>query len=126
MAGHIERKEVIYMLILVGFVLGVFYFYKGQYFLNDMFRGQKAYQTTPQIIGNKTAATQAFRKKMEASLNDMLKGVFDEMADYRKRRKILSKSIDFLMKQVVKPGIEKQMDKKKAEKEAAKQEEGGN
>ncbi|MEO0474164.1 MAG: hypothetical protein AAF206_31435 [Bacteroidota bacterium] len=43
-----------------------------------------------------------------------------------KRRRILSKSIDFLMKKVVKPGIEQKIEQDKAKKEAAKQEEGGN
>jgi len=92
MAGHIERKEIIYMLILVSFVFGVFYFYKGQYYLHDMFRGSKGFEKT-HIIHSQSSAKRTFQKNMEATLNDMLKGVFDEMNDYRKRRKILTEII---------------------------------
>ena len=93
MAGHIEKKEVIYMLILVSFVLGVFYFYKGQHFLNDMFKGQRHFDSRPVVTSSGTSQKQTFIKKMETSLNEMLSGVYDEMSDYRKRRKIINELI---------------------------------
>lgn len=77
------------MLILVSFVGGVFYFYKGQHMLNDMFYKVDGVRKT-QIVTNTSSAKRVFQKNVEASLNQMLKDVYDEMQDYRKRRKILN------------------------------------
>ena len=85
MAGHIERKEIIYMLIVISFVLGIFYFYKGQHLLNDMPGGTHK----KPIISSKSVAKRAFQKNIEASLNQMLSDVYGEMKAYRERRKIL-------------------------------------
>ena len=88
MAGHIERKEVLYMLILVGFVFGVFYFYKGRHFLNDFSKASDT-QRAATVSGQRAKAKQNFEKSVEASLNQLLEDVYIEMQEYRKRRKIL-------------------------------------
>lgn len=91
MAGHIERKEVIYMLVLVGFIVGVITFYNRQYFLNDAFRNMDHVRKSPVVApkGNSNQANQTYQKKIEASLNQMLANVYTEMQEYRVRRKIL-------------------------------------
>jgi len=92
MAGRIERKEVIYMLILVSFIFGVFYFYKGQYFLND-FMGASGQSRSTGMVVQRTQADQKFKKAIEASLNSLLEDVLIEMQEYRKRRKILDELV---------------------------------
>ncbi|MFK7839395.1 MAG: hypothetical protein AB8B83_03610 [Bdellovibrionales bacterium] len=92
MAGHIEKREVLYVLFVVCFVFGVFYFYKGQYFLNDFHRASGQSRTVVGVAEHNRAnkeATVKFRKAVEASINELLSDVFLEMQEYRKRRKAL-------------------------------------
>lgn len=95
MAGHIERKEVIYMLVLVGFVLGVVFFYKRQYFMNDAFHNMRSYNEMRVVNGKivhppkQSSTVDNYREKMEAVINNMLRSVSGQMQQYRQRRQIL-------------------------------------
>ena len=93
MAGHIERKEVIYMVILVGFVVGVVYFYQGQGSINDNFSRASGTQRAAPVSAQRAQAQRSFEKSIEASLNQLLENVYIEMQEYRKRRKMLDEVV---------------------------------
>lgn len=89
MPGHLEKKEIIYMLILVGFVTGVFYFYNSQHnMLGFVFRNVDGMPKN-YVASGQSQAKRTFQKNVEASLNEMLSDVYTELQAYRERRKIL-------------------------------------
>jgi len=87
MLEHIKRRDVIFIVALVVFVFSVLFFYQGRNFSHDKPKGAASQNSAAQTA---TAAKQQYLKRFEASLNDLLKGIFVEVNDYRERRRILN------------------------------------
>lgn len=101
MFQHIERRDVIFILVMVFFIIAGIWFYSDKAAFNTIYGFDKKVVATkePNSLDGKVAKTQTSSKNtanqkylqsFENSLNMFLADVYEQMTEYRKRRKILS------------------------------------
>ena len=88
-AKKLDRKDIIFMLVLAGFVVGVVLFYERLNFTEDVFPDVEGHRGS-HLITDTSKSKRVFQKNVEVVLNDMLGGVYAEVQAYRTRKKIVS------------------------------------
>lgn len=95
MLKQLDRKDVIFIVAVLVLVFGGLTIYKGKVFFNTI----RGYDNTIVSVNKRSDLSTSqgknnqnqYRQNFEASLNGLLKDVYTQMSEYRKRRVLLDK-----------------------------------
>ena len=98
--AHLEKREIIFIAIVVFVFIGGLWFYKDKTFVDVIYAPDRSVAAVNKknIIKKQSQEAkrqeQAYYKNFENSLNAFLKNVATQMSDYRKNRTVIESALN--------------------------------